>query len=124
MPNLSDPSVLMTFVIVAAAVVVLALVVFFFIRRDKSSGENPTGQINSESSSHRRETIRAKHLEEDKMREIYKDLAIMTATLNYQRVLDIALDLSIQALGDSGEPAHRLIGAVLLFANHDAFLID
>ena len=120
MPNLSDPSVLMTFVIVAAAVVVLALVVFFFIRRDKSSGENPTGQINSESSSHRRETIRAKHLEEDKMREIYKDLAIMTATLNYQRVLDIALDLSIQALGDSGEPAHRLIGAVLLFANHDA----
>jgi signal transduction histidine kinase len=54
------------------------------------------------------------------MREIYKDLAKMTATLNYQRVLDLALDLSMQALGESGGSSSRLVSAVLLFTNQEA----
>ncbi len=54
---------------------------------------------------------------ENKMREVYKDLATMTSTLNYQRVLDIALDVSMQALGEGSDPAQRLISVVLLFSS-------
>jgi signal transduction histidine kinase len=54
------------------------------------------------------------------MREIYKTLATMTATLNYQRVLDIALDLSMQALTEPGSSTDRLVSAVLQFTQRDS----
>jgi hypothetical protein len=98
------------------AVLALLLIALWLFQRSKTSKASKK-RAEGRAASARRETIRTKRLEEDKMREIYKDLATMTSTLNYQRVLDIALDLSMQALGDAGEPAPKLISAVLLFSN-------
>ncbi|MFC1996838.1 GAF domain-containing sensor histidine kinase [Chloroflexota bacterium] len=53
------------------------------------------------------------------MREIYKTLATMTATLNYQRVLDTALDVSMQALSEPGSATDQLVCAVLQFTRRN-----
>jgi signal transduction histidine kinase len=57
------------------------------------------------------------HMENERVRAIYDLTSALTATLNYERVLEIALDLSLTALNfepDAG-PDDRLISAVLLF---------
>ena len=41
----------------------------------------------------------------------------LNTTLNYKRVLELALDVAIQALTPKGEPAVQLVCAVLLFDN-------
>jgi signal transduction histidine kinase len=120
--NLSDPNSWIPIVITVLVISILAVVIYLFTRRNQDSNQKHSSKkgSNGQPASYRQDTIRAKHLEEDKMREIYKDLAIMTATLNYQRVLDTALDLSMQALGETGELAHRLISTVLLFTNRES----
>ena len=63
----------------------------------------------------REETERKAQLKERKRLEIfYKMVETLSATLNYQVVLDSALNLSQSALGEEGETS-RLISAVLLF---------
>jgi len=66
-----------------------------------------------------REAERAGHAERERLRNIYNLISALTATLNYQRVLDNALDLSANALAAPSEPSERLVSAVLLFSKSD-----
>jgi signal transduction histidine kinase len=68
----------------------------------------------------RREIERASHNERERLRRIYDLISSLTATLNYQRVVDTALDLSASALGTATSPADRLVSAVLLFSQKEA----
>jgi signal transduction histidine kinase len=54
----------------------------------------------------------------DRLRAIYSLTSTLTATLNYQRVLDLVLDLSLSVLNldPDAPPDDRLICAVLLFS--------
>jgi signal transduction histidine kinase len=119
--DLSNPNSSLIIVGAFFALVLLGVVLYLISqrRRDKNTGQQNT-ILNGDSASGRRETVRVKHLEEDRIREIYKDLAKMTATLNYQRVLDLALDLSLAALGESGGSSSRLVSAVLLFTSQES----
>jgi len=72
------------------------------------------------SSQHIQRSLRSRRRDErladrERLREIYNLLTTLTATLNYQRVLDLALDLSVSVLATSNAPADRLVSAVLLF---------
>lgn len=68
--------------------------------------------------------------ERERLRAVYKLVSALTSTLSYSRVLDLALDLSANALGTpsaSGTPtapADRLVSAVLLFARNDAHQME
>ncbi len=50
-----------------------------------------------------------------RLREIYNLVSKVTATLKYQSVLEIALDLGSRVLATPNVPAERLVSAVLLF---------
>ena len=50
-----------------------------------------------------------------RLREIYNLISKVTATLKYQNVLEIALDLGSRVLATPNVPAERLVSAVLLF---------
>jgi len=80
-------------------------------RKSKSlaNGENPSPK----------QSIQRKYLHSERLQEIYKLLTTLTSTLNYQRVLDKALDLSMRALSSSDDPADRLVSAVLLFKQEE-----
>jgi signal transduction histidine kinase len=121
--DISDPTSLIIIVAVGIVLLLIGIVILFVNRRgqrnsNNRSRQNKRNQGNLDAA--RRDTIRIKRLEEDKMREIYKDLAEMTATLNYQRVLDIALDMSMQALSGSSSAIDQLVCAVLLFAERES----
>lgn len=51
-----------------------------------------------------------------RLREIYNLISKVTATLKYQRVLEIALDLGSRVLATPNTPAESLVSAVLLFS--------
>ncbi len=53
-------------------------------------------------------------------RALYQLISAMSASLNYQRVLENALDLSAGALGGTGSSHDRLVSAFLLYMNNDA----
>lgn len=61
-------------------------------------------------------------LENDRLRAIYSLTFTLTATLNYQRVLDSVLDLSLSILNfePNAPPDDRLICAVLLFSKDES----
>ncbi len=46
---------------------------------------------------------------------IYEMASLVSATLNYERVLDAALDLSATSIADTGAASAQLVSAVLLF---------
>lgn len=54
-----------------------------------------------------------------RLREIYTLISKVTATLKYQRVLEIALDLGSRVLVTPNIPAESLVSAVLLFAESE-----
>lgn len=67
---------------------------------------------------------RRQQVESERLRAIYDLTSTLTATLNYQRVLDTALDLSLSALRSQsdeaeGLPDDRLVSAALLFNNEE-----
>ncbi|MBI3242783.1 MAG: GAF domain-containing sensor histidine kinase [Chloroflexi bacterium] len=62
------------------------------------------------------EERRLKHIREQ-ARAIYKMALLVSETLNYERVLDAALDLSISSMADTGAAASQMVCAALLF--HD-----
>jgi signal transduction histidine kinase len=70
----------------------------------------------------RKQTIeereRQQRVENERVRAIYSLTSTLTATLNYHRVLESALDLSLTALSTDPEsgPEDRLVAAVLLFS--------
>ena len=63
-----------------------------------------------------------KDVESERLRAIYTLISTLTATLNYKRVIDSALDLSLSALnsGLDAQPDDRLVSAVLLFSKEEA----
>jgi signal transduction histidine kinase len=63
---------------------------------------------------------RAEQLEDEHRRVIYKLISALSATLNYERVLETALDLSSTVLSNSNTSADGLISSVLLFSENDS----
>lgn len=62
------------------------------------------------------ERQKAERIDQDRQRVIYNLVSELSATLNYQRVLDTALDLSATALSTPAWPADHLVSAVMLFS--------
>jgi signal transduction histidine kinase len=61
------------------------------------------------------------HKENERLRTIYSLTTTLAGTLNYQRVLDSALDISLNALNPDpdAEWDDRLVSAVFLFSKHE-----
>ncbi len=55
----------------------------------------------------------------EQQRVIFKLISELSATLNYQRVLELSLDLSASALAELDAPMERFVRAVLLFAQNE-----
>ncbi len=64
------------------------------------------------------ETQRAGRSESEQRKVIFKLVSELSSTLNYQRVLETALDLSLDALADDGNNQPRVVCAVLLYAQN------
>jgi len=58
--------------------------------------------------------------ERERQHQIYQLVSALSSSLNYQRVLETALDMSASALGTPSEPEERLVSAVLLYSEDDA----
>jgi signal transduction histidine kinase len=54
--------------------------------------------------------------ERSRLHALYNLLSSLTSSLNYQRILDKALDISASVLSDQHAPTDRLVSAVLLFS--------
>jgi len=68
----------------------------------------------------RREAHRQKlQAEEERRRAIFNLISSLSATLNYQRVLETALDMSATALNTSKTPSEKLVSAALLYAQDE-----
>lgn len=65
----------------------------------------------------RRDMEKARQSERERVRSIYDLISTMTTTLQYRRVLDMALDLGGRTLAGPNEPAVTVYGAVLLFSD-------
>jgi len=63
--------------------------------------------------------MKSEFIERKQLRRIYQILAKLTTTLNYQRVLDMALNMSIQALTTDQGENDLMAGAVLLFSQDE-----
>jgi signal transduction histidine kinase len=61
----------------------------------------------------------AEQIEEERRQAIYQLISSLSATLNYQRVLETALDLSATALTTSTTPSENLISAALLYVEDE-----
>lgn len=66
-----------------------------------------------------------KRLEDELSRlwSVLRMTAAMTATLNYGRVLDMALDLGVAALADPSENGERVVGALLMFEDDQLHIV-
>lgn len=64
----------------------------------------------------RRDIEKIQQMERERIRSIYELISTMTATLKYNRVLDIALDLGGKALTAGDSTLGRMVSAVLLFS--------
>jgi signal transduction histidine kinase len=73
-------------------------------------------RLNEERMAERR---KAEQIDEDRQRVLYNLVSKLSATLNYERVIDTALDLSATALSSSAAPANHLVSAALLFAESE-----
>jgi signal transduction histidine kinase len=62
-----------------------------------------------------RELGRSPARENERIRTVFRLASELNATLSYERVLEMALDLSASALSDSGSADERLVSALLLF---------
>ena len=58
-------------------------------------------------------------IERERRRALYDLISELSATLNYQRVLDTALNLSAKALANPGAPEEIMVSAVLMFSNDE-----
>lgn len=111
----SDGALSLDIIIVVAltALVTFLLVVFIGRIRDRNAGKNGGKKYQQNT---RREIERASFAERERLETIFDLISSLTATLNYQRVLNTALDLSASALGTPAHPAEHLVSAVLLFS--------
>jgi signal transduction histidine kinase len=63
----------------------------------------------------------AETVERDRIKALYQITSTMTATLNYQKVLDMTLDMTANVLTDQGKN-NLLVSAVLLFSEDELFV--
>jgi signal transduction histidine kinase len=75
--------------------------------------------ISSKNAHPQEQNIQRKFHHSRRLQDVYQLLTNLTSTLSYQRVLDIALDLSMRALSLPDVPADRLVSAVLLFKEEE-----
>ena len=62
--------------------------------------------------------------EQERRRLVYNLVSALNSTLNYQRVLDTALDMSATALTALNAPADKLVSSVLLFIKNESNKTD
>jgi signal transduction histidine kinase len=100
-------------ILAVVALAVFALGIFIGTRIKRSTGKvgDKKGTQNT-----RREGERGNYIEKGRLQNIFDLISSLTATLNYQRVMDLALDLSATALGTSTAPAEHLVSGVLLYS--------
>lgn len=72
----------------------------------------------------RTDAERAAHFQDEvaRLRLVLRKTAAMTATLNYERVLDMVIDLGTAVLSDPGNGGQRIVGALFLF-NEDKLYV-
>ncbi len=58
--------------------------------------------------------------EPDRPNAIFKLVSVLSSTLNYQRVLETALDLSAEAIAGGDDQAQRMVSAVLLYSENES----
>ena len=63
---------------------------------------------------------KGKGKDQDKLQTIFELISALSATLNYQKVLETSLDLSATALTELHAPTDRLVSAVMLFTDHNS----
>ncbi|MEJ2759448.1 MAG: GAF domain-containing protein, partial [Anaerolineales bacterium] len=66
-------------------------------------------------------TDEAERRERERIKALYKITSTMTATLNYQKVLDMSLDLTANVLADK-ENDNQIVSAALLFYDDDLYV--
>ncbi len=66
-----------------------------------------------------KDLVEAARQERIRVRDLYQMIETLNATLNYQRVLETALDLGTTALDPNGGPNGKIVSAVLLFKEQD-----
>ena len=95
----------------AAACTLLLGIIFGFLGRAVTKRLRQTRLLRIEVEEKKR------HIEHERLRTLYELTSTIIGTLNYKRVLDSALDLSISALNpdQSNTTDERLVSAVLLF---------
>jgi signal transduction histidine kinase len=79
----------------------------------------------TQSETQQKKQMKEQLLENDRLRAIYSLTSTLTATLNYQRVLDSVLDLSLSILNlePDSPPDDRFICAVLLFSKDETLKV-
>jgi signal transduction histidine kinase len=113
-----NPAYLAGIVSLAAFLLGGGVVNFIWSQRNRARSSSSKGKQREEA--RRRQTIakvKAQQLDANRMREVYQLLSNLTSTLNYQRVLEAALDMGLKALATSNIPEDRLVGSVLLFSS-------
>jgi hypothetical protein len=108
----------LTFVVlvgVGGLVCGLALGFLLFRSRKKERPVKSPKQNTHPTQPLRRDIDRQAVAERQRLRDVYNLIATLTSTLKYQRVLDMALDLSISAISTPGASTERLVSAVLLY---------
>jgi len=60
---------------------------------------------------------KAQQQERDRMKALFEMIETFSATLNYQKVMDYALDTAISAADERDRSQNGMVGAVLLFGN-------
>lgn len=100
-------SVLFLLVVAALVVGLASGYLLFRIQDDRKSKPAPTD-----------EKALVQPADRQQLHAIYDLISTLSASLNYQRVLDNVLDLSAGILGLPGSPVDNLVSAVLLFSKN------
>lgn len=74
---------------------------------------------NTQAQARRANDSRVQQQERDRIRAFYKLTMALSSTLDYQRVLDTALDLTGSTLDDRNASSDRIVSAVLQFSDND-----
>ncbi len=64
----------------------------------------------------------AERIDRERITALYNLTTSLSSSLNYKRVVDIAMDLSASALSSPDHPGERLVSAVLLFDDENLFV--
>jgi signal transduction histidine kinase len=107
--------VLNILIIQAALVPVFFGLTFLFSYLSQKIKERQISIQQAQISAHRE----IEQAEQERRRMVYNLVSALNSTLNYQRVLDTALDMSATALTSLNAPADKLVSSVLLFIKND-----